>query len=109
MDIDNFALQCRALIPDGITLLENDGALPLKEGEKVAVFGRGQYEYLKSGSGSGGLVQCAYTTNVAEELKKRVAVDKEIDDFFRQYIAENPIDNGDGWYVSAFSKTTFFG
>ena len=104
MDIDNFALWCRTLIPDGITLLEHDGALPLKNGEKVAVFGRGQYEYLKSGSGSGGLVQCAYTTNIADELKKRVVMDKVVDDFFRSYIAENPLDSGDGWYVPPYQK-----
>ena len=60
MNFDIFAKKCRALIPDGITLLEHDGALPFYEGEKVAVFGRGQYEYLKSGSGSGGSVKCAY-------------------------------------------------
>ena len=54
MNFDVFAKKCRALIPEGITLLEHDGALPFYEGEKVAVFGRGQYEYLKSGSGSGG-------------------------------------------------------
>ena len=51
--IEKFAKLCRAAIPEGITLLESDGALPLKENETVAMFGRGQFEYVKSGTGSG--------------------------------------------------------
>ena len=69
MNFDIFAKKCRVLIPEGITLLEHDGALPFHDGEKVALFGRGQYEYLKSGSGSGGSVPCAYVTNIIDELK----------------------------------------
>jgi hypothetical protein len=78
MNFDIFAKKCRALIPEGITLLEHDGALPFHDGEKVALFGRGQYEYLKSGSGSGGSVPCAYVTKIIDELKTRVAVELAI-------------------------------
>ena len=105
MNFDIFAKKCRALIPDGITLLEHDGALPFAEGEKVAVFGRGQYEYFKSGSGSGGSVKCAYVTNIIDELKNRVAVDETVDEFWRSYIAENPIDAGNGWHVPPYQKS----
>lgn len=51
--IEKFARLCRAAVPEGITLLETDGALPLRENESVAMFGRGQFEYVKSGTGSG--------------------------------------------------------
>ena len=105
MNFDIFAKKCRALIPEGITLLEHDGALPFCEGEKVAVFGRGQYEYLKSGSGSGGSVKCAYVTNIIDELKTRVSVDEEVDGFWRAYIAENPQDAGNGWYIPPYQKS----
>ena len=105
MKFDVFAKKCRALIPEGITLLEQDGALPFYDGEKVALFGRAQYEYLKSGSGSGGSVKCAYVTNIADELKKRVIIDGEVDAFWRSYIAENPADNGNGWYVPPYQKS----
>ena len=50
---EKFARLCRAVVPEGITLLETDGALPLQENENVAMFGRGQFEYVKSGTGSG--------------------------------------------------------
>ncbi len=106
MNFDIFAKKCRALIPDGITLLEHDGALPFHDGEKVALFGRGQYEYLKSGSGSGGSVKCAYVTNIIDELKKRVSVDEEVDASVRAYIAENPSDQGNGWYVPPSQKSS---
>ena len=47
---EKFARLCRAVVPEGITLLETDGALPLQENENVAMFGRGQFEYVKSGT-----------------------------------------------------------
>ena len=73
-----FATACRKAIPEGIVLLENDGALPLVEKEKVAIFGRGQFEYLKSGSGSGGRVNCPYVTNIYDEIKNRVTLDDNV-------------------------------
>ena len=92
-----FAKHCRKAIPEGIVLLENDGALPLKEGEKVALFGRGQFEYLKSGSGSGGRVNCPYVTNIYDEIKKRVELDDNVTQFYGDFIKQNPFDTGDGW------------
>ena len=106
MNFDIFAKKCRALIPEGITLLEHDGALPFHDGEKVALFGRGQYEYLKSGSGSGGSVPCAYVTNIIDELKTRVFVDELVDESVRAHIAENPCNQGNGWYVPPYQKSS---
>lgn len=95
--IKTFARLCRAAVPEGIVLLESDGALPLKEGENVALFGRGQFEYVKSGTGSGGRVNCDYVTNIFDELKKRVSLDGETLEFYREYVKENPFDAGNGW------------
>ncbi len=92
-----YANHCRALVPEGLVLLETDGALPLKEKENVAVFGRGQFEYLKSGTGSGGRVNCPYVTTIADEIEKRVTVDREVRDFYYEYIQTHPFDTGDGW------------
>ena len=92
-----FAAHCRKAIPEGIVLLENDGALPLKESENIALFGRGQFEYLKSGSGSGGRVNCPYVTNVYDEIKGRVTLDNSVTQFYRDFIKQNPFDAGDGW------------
>ncbi len=92
-----FANYCRAAIPEGIVLLEHSGALPLARKENIALFGRGQFEYLKSGSGSGGRVNCPYVTNVYDEIKNRVTLDDNITQFYRDFIEQNPFDAGDGW------------
>ena len=92
-----FAAYCRKAIPEGIVLLENNGSLPLSSGENIALFGRGQFEYLKSGSGSGGRVNCPYVTNIYDEMKSRVMLDGNVTQFYRDYIKQNPFDTGDGW------------
>ncbi len=43
----------RRAAAEGIVLLKNDGVLPLKKGEKVALFGGGAVKTIKGGSGSG--------------------------------------------------------
>ncbi len=103
-DFEIYANHCRRLIPEGITLLEHDGALPLRDGEKIALFGRGQFEYIKSGTGSGGRVNCPYVTNISNELSKRVTLDSEVLEFFLEYIKENPFDNGNGWTIPNSQK-----
>ncbi|MDY2880802.1 MAG: glycoside hydrolase family 3 N-terminal domain-containing protein [Candidatus Borkfalkiaceae bacterium] len=95
--IQEFARHCRNVISEGIVMLETDGALPLVDGESVALLGRGQFEYVKSGTGSGGRVNCDYVTNIGDELEKRVKLDEEAREFYRSYIKENPYEIGDGW------------
>ena len=46
----------RDIAQEGMVLLENNGALPLKAGGKVALLGVGQLGFLHGGSGSGGPV-----------------------------------------------------
>ena len=49
---------------DGIVLLKNEKELlPLKQGAKVALFGRGHVDYIRGGGGSGS-VATAYTSNI---------------------------------------------
>lgn len=52
---------------DGVVLLRNDGALPLKG--RVSVFGRGQVDWMTVGYGSGGDVNAAYTTVLLDCLE----------------------------------------
>ena len=44
----------RQVAGEGMVLMENDGALPLAQGEKVAMFGRAMIDYVRGGGGSGG-------------------------------------------------------
>lgn len=99
-----FEKYCRESVPEGIVLLETDGTLPLRKTDKVAVFGRSQFEYQKSGSGSGGLVCCPYVTNIADELDKRVTLDKEVLEYYKNFIKENPFDKGNGWLYAKCQK-----
>ena len=53
-----YAALARRTVAEGCVLLRNDGpVLPFAQGAKVAVFGRSQFNYYKSGTGSGGLVE----------------------------------------------------
>ena len=97
MTTKEFAKNCRQAIPEGIVLLEHSGSLPLVNGENIAIFGRGQFEYLKSGSGSGGRVNCPYVTNIYDEIKDKVTLDEAVAQFYSDFISNNPFDVGDGW------------
>ena len=58
----------RRAAAEGIVLLKNtENALPLKRGEKVALFGNASIEYIKGGGGSGD-VNSPYVRNIAEGL-----------------------------------------
>lgn len=95
---------CAQAIAEGMVMLENDGMLPLRRSDKIAVFGRAQFEYIKSGSGSGGLVVCPYVTNIGDELKKRVNYDIRAERFYRDWIKSHPYDNGDNWEIPQSQK-----
>ena len=85
---------------EGSVLLENkDSVLPLKKGDRVSVFGRIQREYYKSGTGSGGLVNVKYVTNVVDELKKsgEVEINEELLSVYEEWKKDNPFDYGNGW------------
>ena len=59
----------RAAASEGMVLLKNEGGiLPLKQGTKIALFGKGTADYVKGGGGSGD-VTVAYTRNIYEGMK----------------------------------------
>ena len=102
--VEKYQKACRELIPEGIVLLKNkNGVLPLKSSDKIALFSRGQFEYVKSGSGSGGRVNCPYITQFYDEFSSRAQLDEEVSAFYRDFIAENPAE-GDGWTYPASQK-----
>ena len=81
-------------------LLENEGqTLPLRDGERVAVFGRMAFHYYKSGLGSGGLVNTRYVVGILDALKEceGVYLDEELMGIYEDWIMENPYDEGQGW------------
>lgn len=92
-------LHCKPL-PEGCMLLKNDRqALPLKKDERVSVFGRIQFDYYKSGTGSGGAVNTRYVTGILDALKNcpDITVNEELEAVYRDWTAEHPFDKGAGW------------
>ena len=57
LDWEKYARCARAAAAEGQVLLRNENnVLPFPKGAKLAVFGRIQSHYYKSGTGSGGMV-----------------------------------------------------
>lgn len=90
----------RRLAAEGCVLLKNENnILPIREDNKVSVFGRTQIDYLKSGIGSGGLVHTEYTVNIIDGLlaNEKIKVNEELLETYRAWLAEHPFDEGGGW------------
>ena len=95
-----YASCARQNVAEGIVLLKNDReALPLKKGTRIALFGRNQFNYYKSGTGSGGLVNTRYVVSVRDALKKdaRFHLDEKLNSIYQEWLKEHPFDQGHGW------------
>ena len=82
IDWNEYAALARQAVAEGCVLLKNDdNALPIRKGERVSVFGRIQFDYYKSGTGSGGAVNTRYVTNILDALKenKDISVNEELE------------------------------
>ena len=100
LDLEKYAVLAREAVAEGCVLLENEGqALPLRDGERVAVFGRMAFHYYKSGLGSGGLVNTRYVVGILDALKEceGVHLDEKLMVIYEDWIKENPYDEGQGW------------
>ena len=85
-DLAAHAKIVRAATPEGLVLLENKGALPIKDAKKIALYGIGSYDFIAGGTGSGN-VNKAYVRDIAEGLRENgYEVDKDIEKWYRQYI-----------------------
>ncbi len=95
------AALCRKAAAQGAVLLKNeDAVLPLTADDRVAVFGRCQKDYYRSGTGSGGAVNVLYTTNLLDGLRNdHITVNGMLADCYESWIAEHPFDNGGGGWA----------
>ena len=95
-----YAALARRTVAEGCVLLRNDGpVLPFAQGAKVAVFGRSQFNYYKSGTGSGGLVNTGHVPSITEGLEASgaVKVDAKLKAEYESWIVDHPFDEGQGW------------
>ena len=97
--VKDLAPLCRKIAAEGSVLLKNDNVLPFKKGEKIAVFGRIQETYIKSGTGSGGLVNVEQVPCILTSLRENgiFEIDETLALRYVEWIEEHPFDNGHGW------------
>jgi beta-glucosidase len=106
-DWKEYAKIAREAGAEGGVLLKNEkNTLPLSKGSRVALFGRTQFDYIKSGSGSGGLVNTPYVVNIYDGLKNSgsVELDETVADIYRDWLKDHPYDKGVGWAGEPFSQ-----
>ena len=95
-----YASVARKAQAEGIVMLENrDHALPLAAGSRIALFGRSQFRYYKSGTGSGGMVNTSYVTGVREAILQREAyvLAPSLEKAYEEWLPDHPFDQGCGW------------
>lgn len=107
LDFNVYSNLSRQAIAEGAVLLNNNNnALPLEKNCQVAVFGRIQHHYYKSGTGSGGMVNVTKVTGILDALIEcpDVSVNQELIDIYTKWDHENPFDPGMGWSSEPFSQ-----
>ncbi len=107
LDLEKYAQVARQAAAEGCVLLKNDNkALPLRKGDKVAVFGRCALHYYKSGLGSGGLVNTRYVVSILDALKEcqDITIENTLLQIYEEWSKENPIDEGCGWGTVPWSQ-----
>lgn len=73
---------------EGMVLLKNDNdLLPLAKDIKVALFGKGTFDYVKGGGGSGD-VTVAYTVNLYEGLKAYTHIEENLASYYRKWVQD---------------------
>ena len=81
---------------EGMVLLKNENnALPLKRGERIALFGQASVNYIKGGGGSGD-VYCSYVRNVYDgfaikENEGKVLVFDGLREYYKKHVEKERI------------------
>ena len=86
-DLKAHAQVARQAAGESIVLLRNEGVLPLKGDEKVALYGISALDFVAGGTGSGD-VNKAYVVNMEEAMTNAgFQLDKTLSDYYKAYIA----------------------
>ena len=107
LDFEKYTAKARQAVAEGQVLLQNQNhVLPLPKGSHVAVFGRMQLHYYKSGTGSGGMVNVNKVTGILEALEESedVQVYEPLVDVYREWEKDHPFDEGVGWGNEPWSQ-----
>lgn len=107
LDWKKYEEKARQAVAEGLVLLRNEkNVLPLKEGCKVALWGRMQNNYYKSGTGSGGLVNVEHVIDIPEglELSGCVTLNAKLRAFYEKWEKEHPVVESVGWGQDLWSQ-----
>lgn len=106
LDWNKYLDTAAKMVSEGIVMLKNENnALPLDTDKEVAVFGRIQFHYYKSGTGSGGMVNVTKVVNILDGLiDNGLKVNEKLLDTYRKWDKENPFDLGEGWGGEPWSQ-----
>ncbi|MBR3644839.1 MAG: glycoside hydrolase family 3 protein [Lachnospiraceae bacterium] len=98
-NLKDYAQKARQAVAEGVVMLENNNVLPITGKKNIALFGRTQFNYYKSGTGSGGLVNTRYVTGIYEALEADddITVNTKVRKAYEQWIEDHPFDMGQGW------------
>lgn len=105
LDWNKYTALARSAVAEGIVLLENNGVLPLAKDENLAVFGRIQDHYYKSGTGSGGMVNVDRVYDIPAGLVEcGIELNEELRAVYAGWERDNPCDPGIGWGGEPWSQ-----
>lgn len=107
LDWKHYENTARQAVAEGAVLLRNEkNVLPLDKGCTVALWGRMQNHYYKSGTGSGGLVNVDHVVDIVEglQLSGQVTLNKKVRDFYEEWEQSHPVVEGLGWGQEPWSQ-----
>lgn len=106
LDWNEYLSTARQMAAEGCVLLKNrNSALPLRDHDQVAVFGRIQNHYYKSGTGSGGMVNVEHCYTIPEALEKAgVSLDPVVAGIYQDWEKDHPFEEGLGWGQEPWSQ-----
>lgn len=86
----------RTVAAEGSVLLKNNGVLPFKSTDNIALFGRNQIETFFVGYGSGGDVNEPYKISYLDGIRAcdKLNINNELADKYVSWCAQNPVDEG---------------
>ncbi|WP_028508913.1 glycoside hydrolase family 3 protein [Ruminococcus sp. NK3A76] len=106
LDWNKYLDKAAEVCAEGAVLLRNEGGvLPISRNDRIAVFGRIQLNYYKSGTGSGGMVNVSKVTGVVDGLKELGAkIDDELLETYKAWVGDNPFELGEVWGGEPWSQ-----
>lgn len=107
LDWNEYKKIAREAVTEGLVLVENKNhALPFTQGMKIAVFGRIQAHYYKSGTGSGGMVNVSHVSDILEGLRESnvVTLNEELLGIYQEWEKTHPFNKGLGWGMEPWSQ-----